>query len=176
MIANLYLVKRGPRPSYHKAPYHPIIICTRRPIAEWESDWTGRGSWVWLKEADKSSGWLLVKWEGLNVDYGHIVRACMLPDGKTKAGIFHDRKEEPWSLMDGACWWSDHNMPEWIADKGVKYPNDEFTVRSVIRATNAEKGIGRERKLIEAVEKNINKRGNWIAEWAAAAPITGAAP
>lgn len=157
---NLYLVKRGPRPSYHNAPYHPVIICTRRPIAEWEAGWTGDKSWVWLKEADTSSGWLLVKWNGLNIDYGHIVRGCSLPDG-TETGVFHDRKKEPWNLMAEATWWSDHNMPQWVADKGTKYPTDNFTIYRISEGHQMLSGVDEER-LIGSINRNIERCGNWI--------------
>ena len=44
---SLYLIKRGPRPEHHKAPYHPVILCDRKRIAKWEAGWTGDRAWVW---------------------------------------------------------------------------------------------------------------------------------
>lgn len=161
MIQNLYLIKRGPKSQCHKAPYHPIIICTRLPVAKWEADWSGDLAWVWEKEADESSGWLLTRWNGLDIDYGHVVRVFFLPDG-TAAGIFHDRDLEPWSLMDGATWWSDHNMPSWVAEKGVKYPPDQFTIDRIVEASQSIRGFEKERMFIKSIEKNVNRPDNWI--------------
>jgi hypothetical protein len=72
------------------------------------------------------AGWLLERWKGLDLDLGHVVHACRLPDGTT-SGFGHDRKAEPWTLLSGAVWWSDKRMPDALAKAGVVYPPDAHT-------------------------------------------------
>lgn len=129
---HLYLIKRGPRPDFHKAPYHPVIICACKDVAKWEVGATSAGAWLWEKESDPSSGWLLGRWNGLDLDYGHIVHGFKLPDG-TPAAFQHDRKAEPWTLLAGAVWWSDKPIPGWLMEKGVVYPPDEFTQKRILQ-------------------------------------------
>lgn len=129
----IYLIKRGPKPEYHKAPYHRIIVCDLEYIMKSEADWTGNKCLAWTKDNDPYTGWLIIKWKGLNIDYGHIVRVCVLPDGKTKTGIFHDRNKEPWKLLKKATWFSCNKLPDWLINSGVTYPKDDFTQEAILR-------------------------------------------
>jgi hypothetical protein len=122
----LYLIKRGPRPDYHRATFAPVILCTSRPVAQWEAGATSELATVWQKyhALKPYGGWLLVRWRGLDIDFGHIVRSMPLPDGTT-AAIVHDTDEEPWTLLGGAVWWSHtHRVPEWLAGR-VAEPDDD---------------------------------------------------
>jgi len=128
---NLYLIKRGPRPSYHNAPFHPIIICEQKRVAKWEAEDTNGAAWVWentVRYDDSAlvAGWLLSRWQGLDIDYGHVVKEITLPDGTT-AAFEHDRERVPWTLMPGAIWWSLRKMPKPLSQSGVIYPPDSFT-------------------------------------------------
>lgn len=128
----LYLIKRGLRPEYHKAPYHQVIICDRKEIAKWEAGCTCNAAWIWAHESRQAwTGWLLVRWKGLDLDLGHIVHACKLPDGTT-SGFAHKQSEEPWSLLPGAIWWSEKKMPKWLAEIGAVYPSDDFTQQHIL--------------------------------------------
>lgn len=134
----LYLVKRGPRPSHHRAPYHPVIVCDRRSIALWEAGDTGDQAWVWRGWNNPHMGWLLSRWNGLDIDYGHIVHSVPLPDGTptsfyhaTSTGQFPYMKEF-FALFDGAVWWSDREMPAWLQERGVVYPPDRFTRQRIL--------------------------------------------
>lgn len=162
----LYLIKRGPKPDYQKAPFHPVIICDLKRIAKWEAGWTGDRAWLWTHEAHHdSSGWLLERWEGLDIDYGHIVRGGDLPDG-TPLAFAHRRRDlgyehfedgahkwrgysedsqEPWTLLPGAIWWSESRMPEWIEASGVLYPPDHFSQQDILDniADDGIQGFGR---------------------------------
>lgn len=123
----LYLVKRGPRPEYHRATFHPVIVTDRKPIAEWEAGWTGDGATVWHHQSsDRCTGWLIVRWCGFDIDYGHIVRSFALPDG-TIAAFRHTKDNEPWTLIAGAVWWSLAPMPAWLRNLGCIEAPDEFT-------------------------------------------------
>lgn len=133
---HLYFIKREPKPDHYNAPYHPHLICTRKDVAQWEAGWTGDRAWVWERDgAPGGSGWLLARWEGLDIDYGHVARGGVLPDG-TRIGFRHQRPDEPWSLLSGAVWWSLQKMPAWLAGEGVVYPSDEFTQRSILTHHN----------------------------------------
>lgn len=126
---DLWLIKRGPGygEHFHESlvpdSVHPVVICTRKYMADWEAGWTGDGATVWVHPASTGGGgWLMTRWNGFDIDYGHVVRGLDLPDG-TRAGISHDG--EPRSLLDGAVWWSPSRMPEWVSDSGVRYPTDK---------------------------------------------------
>jgi len=151
---SLYLIKKGPQPEYHKAPYHPVIICDYKPLAKWEAGWTGDEYWVWEKDNDPHTGWLLVRWRGLDIDYGHLVRSHTLIDG-TKIAIVHDRDKEPWTLINGAVWFSTRHLPFWLTDKGAIYPPDDFTQDRILdtyRFLNANK-----KNYVELMEKRFEE-------------------
>jgi hypothetical protein len=144
----LWFIKRGPRPEHHRAPFHPAVICTRRYTAKWEAGWTGDRAWIWWHEGKEPyTGWLLERWQGLDIDYGGLVKCCKLPDG-TQVGFFHRHRalgydrpgekgathlgyseelQEPWSLLPGAVWWSDDPIPAWLVEAGVVLAEDDFT-------------------------------------------------
>jgi hypothetical protein len=109
-----------------------VIVCDRRNVAEDRAGWTGDGATVWAHDrSSAASGWLIHMWRGLQIDYGYLVRGCLLPDG-TQTGFFHDRAAEPWTLLDGATWWSDRRMPAWLIEAGVVYPSDHRTQQRVM--------------------------------------------
>ena len=125
---SLYLIRRQPRPDYHKAPYHRVIVCALKRIARWEVGWTGDRSWLWTKQNEPFTGWLLERWEGLDIDYGHIVRGGKLPDGTDMAFHHpHGSNSGTWDLLRGAVWYSDKPIPTWLVERGVVYPPDDFT-------------------------------------------------
>lgn len=147
-MPNLYLIKRGPRPEHHNAPYHAVIICDRKRMAEGEAGDTGDGATVWKKEGwkDNRQGWLLVRWRGFVIDFGHVVHSIPLPDG-TRAGFWRDYEDElsVKDLLPGAIWWSDKPMPQWLEERGVIYPPDQFTQQSILDdlAQDGVSGFGR---------------------------------
>jgi hypothetical protein len=148
----IYLIKRATRPAHHKAPYHPVILCHQKGVAKWEAGWTGDEATVWTHEnGSPSSGWLMGRWKGFDINYGYIIRGIVLPDG-THGAICHKRRDmgydrsveppkwlgytddtqEPWSLLAGATWWSSKKMPPWIEGSGVLHPADSFTRNNII--------------------------------------------
>jgi hypothetical protein len=145
-MADVYLVKRGPRPDYHRAPFHPVIVCGKRWVAKWEAGWTGDAAWVWSHERGTSGGgWLLERWNGLDIDYGHVVRAVTLPDGTDAAFVHEGTGREPWPLLLGATWWDDKPMPRWLVQYGVLYPMDGFSQQRILDtvADDGSSGCGR---------------------------------
>lgn len=141
---DLWLIQRAPRPAhYHPdVPYHPIVICARRAVLEEERGWTGDRASVWWHEAkEEGSGWLMRRWQGFDIDYGHTVRGLALPDG-THAAFAHDRAAAPWTLLPGAVFLDDRPMPAWLEAQGVVYPPDERTRDRLIETILGEGAIG----------------------------------
>lgn len=147
-MPNLYLIKRGPKPDYHKAPFHPVIICAEKRLAKWEAGSTGDGAWVWEKESwtENHQGWLLCRWNGFDIDFGHVVHSIAMPDG-TKAGFWRDYDNElsVKDLFPSAVWWSKRRMPEWLQGRGVVYAPDSFTQQHILdhTADDGSSGFGR---------------------------------
>lgn len=128
---NLYLVKRPPKAVHPQASHHPVIICTNKELAEWEAGYSGERAWMWVQFDGQHSGWLQLRWEGLVIDYGHVVRSVALPDGTT--GAFHHRSAHPetWALLKGAVWFSSRRMPAWLAAEGAILAPDDFARRAI---------------------------------------------
>jgi hypothetical protein len=147
-MPDVYLIKRGPKPSYHRAPFHPVIICAKRAVAKWEAGCTSDAAWVWSHERGaRVGGWLLERWNGFDVDYGSVVHGIVMPDG-TKAAFVHEHTgREPWPLLAGAVWWDNKRMPRWLRTAGAIYPPDEFTQQTILDtiANDGMSGFGRER-------------------------------
>jgi hypothetical protein len=111
-----------------------VIICGKRRVAKWEAGWTGDRAWVWEHELGTGSGgWLLSRWNGLDIDYGHVVRGCSLPNGY-KAGIIHAQEDWPFTLLAGGIWWDDRKPPFWLLRAGIVYPPDSFSRLSILDA------------------------------------------
>lgn len=129
----IYLIKRGPKSEHHNAPFHPVIICTRYHTAKWEVGDTGDGATLWTNSAmGDHGGFLMMRYKGYEIDYGTVVKEIKLFDSEEKAGFYH-HGTEPWTLLNGAVWWSDQELPKWLEEAGVIYPPDNFTKQSIIR-------------------------------------------
>lgn len=134
----LYLIKRGPRPEHRAAPYHPVIICTRLKVAQWETGGSDEGAWLWERYSygDTGEGWLLSRWNGFIIDYNGVVHNITLPDG-THAAFWRDYEAWPEGVQDllpGAVWWSRKPLPEWLAQRGVIAPPDTRSRTSIVDA------------------------------------------
>lgn len=125
---NLYLVVRGPKSEHHKAPYHSIIVCTRRHTAEWESEHTKDGHTVFVNLAPDSpaGNWLLVKYKGYSIDGNSYFT---LFDGQCTRELASHKNID--GLLNQAVWWSYDQMPKWFIDKGVRFAEDDFTKRQI---------------------------------------------
>lgn len=136
-MKKLFLIKHcDVKPEHHNAPYHPIIICDRKPVAEWRQGSSDDQAWVWMKSGwnKNPSGWLLVRWSGLDIDYGPVVHSITMPDG-SMAAFWRDYQRWPegvGGLIERAIWWSDRKMPDWLDVRGVQYPPDRFTQQQVL--------------------------------------------
>lgn len=137
MSRSLYLVKRPHRQQ--NAPFHPVILTDRRWLAKWEAGPSRDGAWVWEKDGwdNNGHGWLLARWNGFDIDYGHVVSGLTLPDGSQGAfwRAYYGSDDDPAGVRDlfpGAVWWSDKRMPEWLSELGVVYAPDGFTQRLIL--------------------------------------------
>lgn len=132
----LYFIDRAQdRPEHHQAPYHRYLLCTDRKRAEWEGGDGYKGCWVWQRSSvqEGGEGFLIVRWKGLVIDYGALVKSWLLPDG-TPTGFVHPSilgegrwTRPPWSLLSQAVWWSDKTIPMWLCKLGVDLPADDFS-------------------------------------------------
>lgn len=123
-----YIIVRGRRSLHHKAPFHKIIVCTRKHTADWESHRTSEGHTLFVCLAPESitcANWLCVKYNGYDIDYRHVTANFKLYDGKNTQDITSHAEIE--RMLKKAIWWSYDDMPEWFKDKGVKYAKDTFT-------------------------------------------------
>lgn len=136
---SLYFIDRGERPETHRAPYHRYIICTDAARAYWEAGpWSGSGAWMWTKGASADCqwhGWLLLRWFGLDIEYGGLVHgrtpSDRLPDG-CYPGFSHPAPDGmPWPALPLAVWWSDKEIPAYLAELGVKLPEDRFSLDDI---------------------------------------------
>jgi hypothetical protein len=144
----LYLIKRCVRPDYHKAPYHPVILCDNKKVALWEAGDSTKRAWVWSCENVPNIGWLLERWEGLDIDYGGLVKTVNLPDGHNAAFWHYLNNDDPVIINEfrplfvGATWWSLNDIPYWLKERGVVYPTDKFSQDNIVRDYNQELATG----------------------------------
>lgn len=160
----VYFIDRGERPGHHQAPYHRYLVCPSRPVALWEADWSGRGAWVWSHaNRGSGSGWLLLRWNGLDVDYGSLVRGFALPDG-TVAGFAHPGTgKPPWSLLEHAVWWSTLPVPAWLVKLGVSEVADTFSRDAIARGWGDRAGDAWKRQPLFPGEE-VGALSDWLEE------------
>lgn len=130
----LYFIDRGrDRPDWHKAPYHRYLICTNVSAAYWEAGWTGNGASLWMRHTTQNdgSGWLLLRWKGLDIDYGGLVKGGDLFDGGCMGFVHPHRPAPPWSVLAQAVWWSTRTIPPWLRDMGIAPPSDPHSLDSI---------------------------------------------
>ncbi len=125
---SLFLIVRGPKSEFHKAPYHPVIVCSRTHTAKWEAQKTDNGHTVFECMADNGN-WLLVKYQGYNIDHGNVCSHFTLFDGKESKEVSSSENIE--AYLKNAVWWSYDHMPKWIEEKGVSYATDAFTKKRI---------------------------------------------
>lgn len=132
---DLWLIERKPKPDWHNAPYHQVILCTARHTAEWEGGGSPDGATVWnqcdlRKDSKYLHTWFLVRWKGLDC---HTFRGAAvyfdLPDGSNT----REHSERAHSLVVGAVWWSDKPLPQFLRDLGVIEAPDDFTRELIAR-------------------------------------------
>jgi hypothetical protein len=117
----IYLTKEGPEPLYHRAEGYPAVLCDNKRVAWDVHGNTGEGATVWCQtDLRLGSGWLLLRYRGLVIDYWPVMSAPRLFDG-ARSGFVHDHDQEPWTLLRGALWWSIRQMPPAFAKAGVLY-------------------------------------------------------
>ena len=125
---NVFLIIRGEKSEFHKAPFCPIILCSRRHTAEWESGNTEDGSTVLYNYSLTDEGnWILTKYKGYGIKSNGFIK---LFDGNDSYGV-SDRNHIN-ELLKDAVWWSYDEIPTWLLQKGVKYPSDDFTKRLIV--------------------------------------------
>ena len=161
----MYLIKRGPRPKYHLAPFHPVVICNKKAVAKWEAGDTGDRAWVWERSSNRMNGegFLIVRWNGLDIDYGNVVKQVGPMTDGTLCGFVHPHTgREPWSLLKGAVWWDDKRIPPDLLEAGVIYPPDEFTQQCILDRISDDGcyGFGRKIQIFGHVGRKPKRRNH----------------
>lgn len=118
---SLYLVVRGPKSEHHNAPYHPVIVCTRKHTVHWEARSTEKGDTVFECLAD-GGNWMLCRYKGYDIQSSGYFE---LFDGKSSRDVAS--MEEIKKYLNGATWWSYDRIPAWLEGYGIKFPEDNFT-------------------------------------------------
>ena len=126
-MQSIFLIDRGEQVGQVPEPFKRRVLVSdssrvARRLAGDTAD--GRSVWQNLGRHNKDRGLLLIRWKGLDLDYGTALRPSLLPDG-TPAGFHHRDNRATWGLFSGAVWWSSGLMPQWLARLGVYCP--EFT-------------------------------------------------
>lgn len=162
----LYLVVR---PDHYGEHFHPsnavhrVLLCTEKDIAFWEAGWTGDGASIWTRDSrETGGGFLIERWNGLDIDYGHIVRGGELPDG-SKLGFYHEHAGgTPWEALPSAVWWSNHRLPDWLHERGVRIPDDDRS-----RSRIEQQRRGSPMLSWNQCDKRLAKWEKYVLPWAA---------
>ena len=120
-----YMIKRDGE-HWRSKGYPLVTLCTREDVAKQMAGATDERSWMWHSEGQDHGGLLLVRWQGLDIDYGHVVRRMPLPNGDERAFDHPNRHPETWELFNGAVWWSPRRMPAWVEKRGATYPAEGY--------------------------------------------------
>ena len=134
MIVGVIDERNQDRSGWHESVQRDtprVIVCGDKYSYMTQRGDSTDGFTCWEKANEPSSGFLLTRWKGLDIDYGGVIKAVKLPDG-TEAAFVHDRSAEPWSLLNGATWWSIAKMPEWLQKLGVKYPDNKWIRNRIV--------------------------------------------
>ena len=118
----LYFLDRGhERPESHRAPFYRYLIFTEERRADFHMEDSTLPGNLWYRSTAEVSGegFLLLRWQGLIVNYKGLVRGGDLIGGG-RMGFSHPHNgREPWSLLSKAAWFSKHEIPRWLLDAGV---------------------------------------------------------
>jgi hypothetical protein len=127
---SLYIIIRGEKSEFHNAPYHPIIVCSRKHVAKWESKDAHNGATVLYNAAgiSESGNWFLGQYKGYGCESN---RYLTLFDGVDSRDFTNKERVER-ELLNGAVWWSYDECPRWMLDLGVKYPEDDFSKKVIM--------------------------------------------
>jgi hypothetical protein len=123
-MKSLFLIDRGeppanftPGPAYRRVLWTDSSRVARRLAGDTAA---GASAWQNFGSHNKSNGLLLVRWHGLDVDYGVEFHASALPDG-TLTGFHHRDNRTTWGLIPGSVWWAseESSLPKWLRKLGV---------------------------------------------------------
>ena len=119
-MRNVYLVYR----KIWCSDKYIVQIFTKERDAKEAASGSAELAYIWLHDYwDGGGGWLITRWNGLDIDYSPLVMSFKLPDDSV-TGFVHKGNEKPWSLLFDAVWKSEQRMPKWLKDLGVKVVRD----------------------------------------------------
>lgn len=123
-MKSLFLIDRGvPGPNFTPGPaYRRVLWADSSRVARRLAGDTAAGASAWQNfgSHNRANGLLLVRWRGLDVDYGVEFHASALPDG-TLTGFHHRDDRSVWGLIPGSAWWASgpSSLPKWLRKLGV---------------------------------------------------------
>lgn len=131
LARQLAIVIRGEKPEFHKAPFHPVIIVSRKHVMEWESEGTENGATVLINLgcADTGYSWLVHRYKGYVLDGNGYFDLFDGANTKDISTFEYVSKE----LLPKAVWWSYDRMPEWLLEYGVKHVEDDFSKEMILQ-------------------------------------------
>lgn len=126
---NLFLIIRGKQSEFHKAPFHQIILCTRKHVAKWEAGDVVKGATVIYNAMGNHEGanWFLAQYKGYGCDCNQYFTLFDGVDSRELTSTENIHK-----LLKNATWWSYDEMPSWIERLGVKPPTDDFSKKQIL--------------------------------------------
>jgi hypothetical protein len=136
-MQSLFLIDRGqPGPDFTPGPtWRRVVIADSSRTARRLAGDTADGCTVWQNfgRHNQQKGLLLVRWMGLDVDYGTSFHPSVLPGGMP-TGFHHRDNRHTWGLFQGATWWSSHRMPKWLERAGVLLPTEQGPASALVLA------------------------------------------
>lgn len=121
------MIIKGDKPEHHKAPFHPIVLVTRKHTYDWESGTCKDGYTTVNVWGNENGVWFhLEKYKGYVVD--EMKSHFTLFDGTyTKDFLQGDYLKD---CFKKAIWWSDQHPPTWLKGK-LNFAKDSFTINMI---------------------------------------------
>lgn len=136
-MTSLFLIDRGkPGDNFTPPPtWRRVVVSDSSRVARRLAGDSADRCTVWQNfgRHNKGRGLLLVRWQGLDVDYGVALRPFVLPDG-TRTGFAHKGDGGPWGLIPHANWWSSSPAPAWLVKLGVVLPEQDDSPNALAAA------------------------------------------
>lgn len=123
-MKSIFLIDRGKQSLEYQTStaFRQVVLADSSRVARRLAGDTAAGASAWQNFGthNKGNGLLLVRWRGMDVDYGTNFRPSVLPDGTT-AGFHHRDNRATWGLIHGAAWWSNDpgSCPKWLRKLGA---------------------------------------------------------
>jgi hypothetical protein len=130
-MKSLFLIVRptGLVPATSRPLDRRAVVCDSSRVARFVAGDTRAVCTVWQNFGthNKNHGLLLIRWRGLDVDYGTgtAIIPSWLPGNEGPTGFHHRSYRATWDLFKEAFWWSSKPaVPKWLVRLGVQTWHD----------------------------------------------------